>query len=102
MVKYSGECLAKLIRFQSRIRSSSIIYAIARLHLVETTVCGYHAWSLYVHTLKSHDCFTRVLTGDLLHMVINKITHKKACVQGMVNRQVHVWLAYVKGHPAIS
>ena len=26
MAKYSGECLAKLIRFQSRIRSSSIIY----------------------------------------------------------------------------
>ena len=42
--------------------------------------CGYHAWSLYVHTLKSHDCFTHVLTGDLLHVVINKITHKKACV----------------------
>ena len=26
MAKYSGECLAKLIRFQSRIRSNSIIY----------------------------------------------------------------------------
>ena len=29
MAKYLGECLAKLIRFQSRIRSSSIIYGIS-------------------------------------------------------------------------
>ena len=30
---------------------------------------------------------------------VNKITHKKACVQVMVNKQVHVGQAYVKGHP---
>ena len=49
VAKYSGECLAKLIRFQSRIRSSSIIYDFIILKIIQfLMILNIQYWDLLI------------------------------------------------------